>query len=208
MVRCFGWLLRGGVYCTSFATQYLKLSQCRTDLATNKIDSWHPPPCHLSNSMNTSKATYGSFRRLGRSMSLQPVRPSNDLNPWTLSLLWLPQFFTWTPTLAIENRIYLIYNLYDIRCCTVRLNLQDLRLRYFPSESARPYHWARAIKLSIAGFRHQCQRRGAIFVATDWWMVGFQYEGVATLLATLVTRRYKWQLCVSVRVLLLGFNNS
>ena len=41
-------------------------------------------------------------------------------------------------------------------------------------QSARPHHWARAIKLSIAGFRHQCQRRGAIFVA-DRWMMAFQY---------------------------------
>ena len=28
-----------------------------------------------------------------------------------LWLAWIPTFFTWTPTLAIENRIYLIYNI-------------------------------------------------------------------------------------------------
>lgn len=61
----------------------LKLSQCTTDLATNKIEGWHQPPCHLSNPMNASKATYGLFKRLGQSTSLQPVRPLNDLTPFS-----------------------------------------------------------------------------------------------------------------------------
>lgn len=52
-------------------------------------------------------------------------------------------------------------------------------------QSARPHHWARAIKLSIAGFRHQCQRRGAIFVAMDRWMMAFQYCDSSLQIATL-----------------------
>lgn len=64
-------------YCTSFATQ------CTTDLAANKIEGWHQPPCHLSNSNNTSKAAYVLLKRLGQSTSLQPVRPLNDLTPFS-----------------------------------------------------------------------------------------------------------------------------
>ena len=52
-------------------------------------------------------------------------------------------------------------------------------------QNARPHHWARAIKLSIAGFRHQCQRRGAIFVAMDRWMMAFQYCDSSLQIATL-----------------------
>ena len=62
------------------------------------------------------------------------------------SLLWLacvPKLCAWTPTLAIENIIY-IYIWYVsfffqrpqtshfCGCCTVRLNLQDVLLWYFP----------------------------------------------------------------------------
>lgn len=123
------------------------------------------------------------------------------------SLLWLarmPKLFTWTPTLAIENRIYLICKFlfpkalkdHFCGCCTVRLNLQDVLLWYFPKCQASPLsegHWAQHCWISQPVPEKRC----------DFCGDGLVNDGLSVLWLILANCN-----AVSLCVLLLGFNNS